>query len=168
MPVDEDDSDNHGRKASSSSNASSTHHPPQQWWSMPTPIRRLFDKFPLRTYPANKLPQRATGDRSQHLLYVFTTPEAARRGNPSFNPGCLKWQVSFWRVPSIYAVADLGVILDISEGLRSRVQDRAVEQPRITHRGLTFCASVGICADTTGGLFVAHRLEQDTEMDPGA
>ena len=81
---------------------------------MPTPIRRLFDKFPLQTYPANELPQRTAGDRSQHLLYVFTTPEAARRGDPSFNPSCLKWQVSFWRIVSDHSVADQGAVLDIS------------------------------------------------------
>ncbi|KAA6407639.1 MAG: hypothetical protein FRX48_08477 [Lasallia pustulata] len=92
MPVDEDDGDNHGRRGSASGNPPSPHHAPQHWWSMPTPIRRLFDKFPLQTYPANELPQRTAGDRSQHLLYVFTTPEAARRGDPSFNPSCLKWQ----------------------------------------------------------------------------
>jgi metaxin len=26
-------------------------------------------------------------------LHVFTTEEDAKNGRPSFNPGCLKWQV---------------------------------------------------------------------------
>ncbi|KAK4241616.1 hypothetical protein C8A03DRAFT_30198 [Achaetomium macrosporum] len=61
---------------------------------IPRPLQRLFDRFPLRTYEPNDLPQ-----RSQHLtssdiatLYVFSTDEDARIGAPSFNPGCLKWQ----------------------------------------------------------------------------
>ncbi|MCJ1299089.1 hypothetical protein MMC08_001880 [Hypocenomyce scalaris] len=92
MPLGEDGDDTDSRKGSSSGNISLTHHGPRHWWSLPTPVRRLFDNFPLQTYAANELPQRAPTDRTQHLLYVFTTPEAARRGEPSFNPSCLKWQ----------------------------------------------------------------------------
>ena len=64
-----------------------------QWWRLPAPVKRIFDEFPLRTYPANELPQRTTTSRSRHTLYVFATEESARSGEPSFNPGCLKWQV---------------------------------------------------------------------------
>jgi metaxin len=62
---------------------------------IPRPLQQLFDRFPLRTYEANDLPE-----RSQHLtssdlptLYVFSTDSDARLGLPSFNPACLKWQV---------------------------------------------------------------------------
>ena len=63
------------------------------WSTTPEPIKRLFNRFPLRTYPANELPQRKSPDRTQHNLYIFTTDDAAKLGLPSFNPGCLKWQV---------------------------------------------------------------------------
>lgn len=70
---------------------------------LPTPIRYLFDRTPLLTYPTNELPLRAlaqynprTGSsgESSNVLYIFTTEEEAKRGSPSFNPGCLKLQVS--------------------------------------------------------------------------
>lgn len=59
--------------------------------TVPTPIRQLFDKFPLQTYPSNELPYRA--HHKHHVLYVFATKEAAAAGAPSCNPACLKWQV---------------------------------------------------------------------------
>ncbi|CAD6575366.1 MAG: hypothetical protein ASARMPRED_007202 [Alectoria sarmentosa] len=64
----------------------------RQWFTTPQPIRRLFDKFPLRTYPVNELPQRSPQNRDRHTLWIFTTNAGAQLGAPSFNPGCLKWQ----------------------------------------------------------------------------
>jgi len=61
-------------------------------FSVPAPIRQLFDKFPLVTYPQNDLPLRTHRDR--HVLYVFVTEDGAAAGAPSYNPACLKWQVS--------------------------------------------------------------------------
>ncbi|KAF1921345.1 hypothetical protein BDU57DRAFT_438513 [Ampelomyces quisqualis] len=61
-------------------------------FAVPTPIKQLFDKFPLHTYSVNDLPQRAPQHRDAHVLYTFTTEEAAQRGLPSYNPACLKWQ----------------------------------------------------------------------------
>ena len=66
----------------------------KQWFATPSSIKRLFDKFPLRTYPSNELPQRDSRDATEHLLYIFATAEEARLGSPSYNPSCLKWQVS--------------------------------------------------------------------------
>ena len=60
---------------------------------IPTSLKRVFDKFPLVQYDENELPLRAPKDKSQHVLHVFTTDKDAREGKPSFNPGCLKWQV---------------------------------------------------------------------------
>ena len=60
---------------------------------IPTPLKRVFDKFPLVQYEENELPLRAAKDKSQHVLHVFTTDADAKDGRPSFNPGCLKWQV---------------------------------------------------------------------------
>ncbi|KAH8725920.1 hypothetical protein GQ44DRAFT_615044 [Phaeosphaeriaceae sp. PMI808] len=61
-------------------------------FAVPTPIKQLFDKFPLVTYPVNELPQRAPRNRNTHVLYVFSTNEGVNRGLPSYNPACLKWQ----------------------------------------------------------------------------
>ncbi|KAI4139957.1 MAG: hypothetical protein LQ341_004009, partial [Variospora aurantia] len=62
------------------------------WLTTPKPIKRLFDKFPLLTYPTNQLPIRNAIDRSRHTLYIFARDEDALNGSPSFNPSCLKWQ----------------------------------------------------------------------------
>ena len=65
----------------------------RRWFSTPQPIKRLFDTFPLVTYASNELPQRTAKNRGQHTLYIFTSEDGAKKGVPSFNPGCLKWQV---------------------------------------------------------------------------
>ena len=67
----------------------------RQWFVTPPLIKRLFDTFPLVTYPSNELPQRTAKNRDKHALHVFATEDTAHRGAPSFNPGCLKWQVWF-------------------------------------------------------------------------
>ena len=66
----------------------------QHVFSTPQPIKQLFDRFPLTTYHPNDLPERTAKRRNQHALYIFTTDHDAERGAASFNPGCLKWQVS--------------------------------------------------------------------------
>lgn len=70
--------------------------PPWQW-PIPRPLQYLFDSVPLRVYEATELPARSRPATSDTLptLYVFASEEDARLGRPSFNPGCLKWQVSF-------------------------------------------------------------------------
>ncbi|KAG0131623.1 hypothetical protein HOY82DRAFT_669843 [Tuber indicum] len=77
--------------------------------SLPIPqfLKTLFDSFPLLTYPANSLPSRCPTFDTVPSLYVFTTSEDAVSGNPSFDPGCLKWQaymkfnqIEFKTVPS--------------------------------------------------------------------
>ncbi|CAG7936194.1 unnamed protein product [Penicillium nalgiovense] len=62
------------------------------FFTVPAPIKRLFDKFPLTTYPANEIPQRLRPHDNVNQLYVFTDASGARHGRPSFNPQCLKWQ----------------------------------------------------------------------------
>ncbi|KAJ5553442.1 hypothetical protein N7494_002820 [Penicillium frequentans] len=62
------------------------------FFTVPTPIKALFDKFPLATYPANDIPQRSPFRRQENQLFVFSEPANARHGRPSFNPQCLKWQ----------------------------------------------------------------------------
>ncbi|KAK4219172.1 hypothetical protein QBC37DRAFT_152484 [Rhypophila decipiens] len=61
---------------------------------IPRPLERLFNSVPLLTYDANELPARAQSSTASDIptLYVFSTEEDARKGLPSFNPKCLKWQ----------------------------------------------------------------------------
>lgn len=63
-----------------------------RWFNTPQPIRRLFEKFPLQTYPINELPQRSPRKRDRNTLWIFSSKEGVQLGAPSFNPGCLKWQ----------------------------------------------------------------------------
>jgi hypothetical protein len=62
-------------------------------FSIPEPLKRLFDKVPVLTYPPDELPQRTPRPTKLPSLYVFIGDEDAAAGRPSFNPGCLKWQV---------------------------------------------------------------------------
>ncbi|KAF4217467.1 hypothetical protein CNMCM8980_006052 [Aspergillus fumigatiaffinis] len=64
----------------------------RDFFSVPAPIKRIFDRFPLVTYPSNGLPHHSGIARRGNRLFVFTDPASARRGRPSFNPQCLKWQ----------------------------------------------------------------------------
>lgn len=62
-------------------------------FSIPRPLKKLFDRFPLTTYPANDLPCSSRQSTQCPRLYVFSTEQDAKLGKPSFHPGCLKWQV---------------------------------------------------------------------------
>ncbi|KAI9664351.1 MAG: hypothetical protein M1831_002284 [Alyxoria varia] len=68
-------------------------------------MKRLFDRFPLVTYPPNESPvrpkQHSTTFENEDVLFVFCTEEDARNGGPSFNPGCLRWQtyLKFNKIP---------------------------------------------------------------------
>ncbi|KAE8352739.1 hypothetical protein BDV28DRAFT_148754 [Aspergillus coremiiformis] len=64
----------------------------RDYFAVPAPIKRIFDRFPLVTYPPNDLPQHGASNRTSNQLFVFTDAAGARRGKPSFNPQCLKWQ----------------------------------------------------------------------------
>ena len=97
-------SSNDGSKPSSGANGvstSSTHSsvraspPSHSWLALPTPLKHLFSKFPLRTLPPSQLPARTAHHREQHVLYVFTDPSGPDNNTPSFNPTCLKWQTYF-------------------------------------------------------------------------
>lgn len=71
---------------------SSKSRPDQARSFIPGPLRRLFDQFPLLTYPANPLPQRAPNLRNENVLYIFQKTDPKSRDAPSYNPSCLKWQ----------------------------------------------------------------------------
>lgn len=65
----------------------------RDFFSVPAPVKTLFNSVPILTYPPNELPQRASKPIRVPVLYIFSTPEDAAAGRPSFNPSCLKWQV---------------------------------------------------------------------------
>ena len=79
--------------------------PARNPFAIPAPLRRLFNRFPLRTTPENPLPARCAvaAPDDTPILFVFTDEEGARKGLPSYNPACLKWQVC--TVPPPMAVA---------------------------------------------------------------
>lgn len=85
---------------------------PQSWFALPAPVKRVFDLFPLREYERNALPTRAPGEKQRegNALHVFGREEDVRAGRPSFNPGCLKWQVRRSHI--------------LSEGLRALKMER--------------------------------------------
>ncbi|KAF4552635.1 Glutathione S-transferase-like protein 6 [Elsinoe fawcettii] len=82
--------------ADGASRPASTSRSPQSSWTdvfaLPRPLREVFSKFPLTTYPANELPARSPSHQGKHALYIFSTVEGAPNGEPSYNPTCLKWQ----------------------------------------------------------------------------
>ncbi|KAL8638285.1 MAG: hypothetical protein Q9228_004551 [Teloschistes exilis] len=84
MPGDEDNSP---RKTDIAANRAQS-----SWFHTPRPVKRLFDRFPLISYPANKLPQRKSLDPRRNALYIFTQESDGQHDLPSFNPSCLKWQ----------------------------------------------------------------------------
>ena len=77
------------------SDASISPAPSRDWrdiFTLPAPVKRVFESFPLVVYPANRHPLRSPRQRESHKLYVFTSEDGALSGAPSFNPSCLKWQ----------------------------------------------------------------------------
>ncbi|RKF63280.1 Metaxin-1 [Erysiphe neolycopersici] len=69
-------------------------------FSVPTPIKKIFDKVPIVIYHPNQLPQRSSGCDKSPSLYVFSKEQDAIAGKPSFNPNCLKWQ-TFLKIAGI-------------------------------------------------------------------
>jgi hypothetical protein len=77
----------------------------RDFFSVPAPIKRIFDQFPLVTYPSNDLPHHSGTAQRANRLFVFTDPASARRGRPSFNPQCLKWQVR-WMIVKLLLIVN--------------------------------------------------------------
>ncbi|PLB35020.1 putative mitochondrial outer membrane protein (Sam35) [Aspergillus candidus] len=89
----------------------------RDYFTVPAPIKRIFDQFPLITYSPNELPQSAWATQHGNRLFVFADPGSARRGRPSFNPQCLKWQaylkfvgIDFDLVPSTNHASPTGAL----------------------------------------------------------
>lgn len=68
------------------------------FFAIPAPIKAVFDTVPVVVYGENELPGRTLKQQGRRLekpkLYVFCKEEDVASGKPSFNPGCLRWQVS--------------------------------------------------------------------------
>ncbi|EEP79566.1 conserved hypothetical protein [Uncinocarpus reesii 1704] len=60
--------------------------------SVPAPIKRVFDRFPLVTYPPNEIPSRSPSSHDEPRLYMFSSLQGSKQSAPSHNPQCLKWQ----------------------------------------------------------------------------
>ncbi|KAL3479748.1 hypothetical protein BJX99DRAFT_221702, partial [Aspergillus californicus] len=67
-------------------------HRVRDFFSVPAPVKRVFDRFPLLALSPNELPHCALPTPRVNRLFVFIDAAGARRGQPSFNPQCLKWQ----------------------------------------------------------------------------
>lgn len=97
-------------------------------FAVPTPVKQLFDIFPLLTYPVNDLPQRAPQRRDEHVLYIFTSEDGALKGLPSCNPACLKWQA---RAPSDAIQHPTYTVTGIPQVFQHRFSDSLGKQPCI-------------------------------------
>lgn len=68
----------------------------KSWLPIPEPVKKLFDSFPVVTYPAQQLPAGCPRNEKLPTLWIFTKGDgldANGRELMSFNPSCLKWQV---------------------------------------------------------------------------
>lgn len=99
-------------------------------FDVPAPIKQLFDKFPLLTYPINHLPQRAPQHRNSPVLHIFTTREGASRGVPSYNPACLKWQVRTHG--NSYSLSYTHTTTDIPQVFQYQFPSQRVVQPCVS------------------------------------
>lgn len=70
--------------------------PTKKLFGVPAPVKQIFDRFPLVSYQAEAIPGggRTNESAKRNRLFVFIEPEQATKGAPSFNPQCLRWQVS--------------------------------------------------------------------------
>ncbi|KAL6715512.1 hypothetical protein ACLMJK_006473 [Lecanora helva] len=131
----------HENKPRSSQNQASSQSQLRQWFATPAPIKRLFDRFPLVTYPSNELPHRIPRYPDKHVLYAFFTEDGARNDAASFNPGCLKWQayLKFLRIPFVTVPSNnhaspsgaLPFLLPASVGSSASVTTTAIPSSRI-------------------------------------
>lgn len=104
-------------------------------FTVPAPVKQLFDRFPLVTYPPNILPRQLSspgGETELPTLYIYATAEDAVLGKPSFNPSCLKWQVrsSFFSSSPSHGDAD-STSTDLPQVRGCQVPDCLFQQPRL-------------------------------------
>jgi metaxin len=129
----------------------------RNFFSIPSPVRRLFDKVPMVVYTPNELPQRAPKSSRIPSLYVFSTEKDAAAGRPSFNPSCLKWQVS--RRAAIDIMLDHILIeIDIHEHRWGRSSLNIFKQSCLTLGFTPISDSCGLIELLTG-VTITHHLQ---------
>ena len=111
-------------------------------FDVPAPIKQLFDRFPLVTYPINHLPQRAPQHRNAPVLHIFTSTQGASIGAPSYNPACLKWQVwqTYVAEPHIQAHFQYRLISSFPTS-NSASSPRAIMHPQVARFHSSFLHS---------------------------
>lgn len=161
-----------------SKHTSTTARQKRSWFAVPPPIRYLFDHTPLITYHPNGLPIWSPRTRHQNALYIFTTPEEAASNVPSFNPGCLKWQVgrlnlychSQWEDPTNKETPS-----DSPQDLWHLIHDRTQLKPCLPDRRSPFpppClnplgfTSPTLKPDTNNSAKAARVLTQPRPLEP--
>ncbi|KAI5820237.1 hypothetical protein BZA77DRAFT_301892 [Pyronema omphalodes] len=75
----------------------------KSWIPIPEPVKKLFDNFPVVTYPAQNLPAGCPRNEKLPTLWIFTKNDGLDRNGRelmSFNPSCLKWQ-TYLRLSSL-------------------------------------------------------------------
>lgn len=116
--------------------------PAPSLWSIPAPLQKLFNQFPLVTLDPNPLPARSqtltSASDTLPTLYIFSSDEDALEGKPSINPTCLKWQVS-GPVPllpflSIPQLTPLPQPSDPPPPLPRPLSNLPLLKPRLSHR----------------------------------
>lgn len=127
-------------------------------FAVPTPIKQLFDRFPLLTYPTNDLPHRAPRNRHAHILYVYSSAERAQKGLPSYNPACLKWQV---KVSNTAYQLSSNHFTGVPQILKDRLWDSAIEQSCLAERVPTICHS---CLTRTTQAHTASTFRKAAEV----
>jgi len=148
--------DAHQRQPDEDGQRSSRPATPRHDWkdvfTLPRPLKDLFARFPLVTYPSNTLPARSLKKRDAHTLYIFTTDSDASNGAPSFNPSCLKWQVGRLQSerPEYFGPLTRAFVA-LPQATRRRFSSRSFEQSRLTHWGLAIphpCPFYSVEGDT--------------------
>ena len=139
--------------------------PSRSIFAVPAPIKQLFDRFPLLTYPTNDLPHRAPRARNAHVLYIYASDEDALKGSPSFNPACLKWQVSALHGAQWSAANS---IVGIPQVLQDRLPYSLSKQPRLAEwfpSILDTCFTRAIQAHTTGIVWEATKMGDEQQQE---
>jgi hypothetical protein len=136
----------------------------QGTFSVPAPVKRLFDCFPLLSYPPNEPPRRSPPKSLLSTLYIFTTDRDAKYGRPSFNPSCLRWQVSLANKAKRRAFAKYKSATDVSQTMWCRIPYSPFQQSLLAH----WVTALPPPALTTGSALArspaADNIQQAREM----
>ncbi|KAI9665053.1 MAG: hypothetical protein M1821_006501 [Bathelium mastoideum] len=140
---------------------------------IPAPIKRIFNRFPLLSYPANELPLRAPRARTQHALYVFQV-HGANVGlkEASCNPSCLKWQtylkllnIPFISVPSNNHASPSGSLPFLLPALSSKNPTNQKPSPIPTSKLLKWSRTEAKAADEESDIrFEAYQTLLDVRI----